>query len=165
MAQCLVNDKIYVGKSVKSLSARRKGHLDDALRGSNRQLARAIRKHGRTAFEWQVLSQNLSPEEANNLERMWILLLQSNDRRFGYNSTAGGDQSGRRWTEAEKLKVSASTKGKPNAGAFVPGSVPWNKGSIGVMPVPFNKGMKGWKHRGSFPVGWNSWDYRKRKCE
>jgi len=39
---------------------------------------------------------------------------------------------GRAWTPEERAKISESLRGR----------TPWNKGKIGLMPVPWNKGKK-----------------------
>lgn len=52
---------------------------------------RALRKYGVSAFSVQELASGLSEEQADNLERVWIILLQSHLSDFGYNLTLGGE--------------------------------------------------------------------------
>lgn len=52
---------------------------------------RAILKYGWDNIAHVVLASGLSRGEAVELEKFYIQLFRSNDRRFGYNATAGGD--------------------------------------------------------------------------
>ena len=40
-------------------------------------------------------------------------------------------QKGMKWTKEQRKKISESMKGRE----------PWNKGKVGMMPVPWNKGQ------------------------
>lgn len=106
-AYCTNNGKVYVGKTVKhSITLRWNEHVADSNRGKPWSLHRAIRKYGKAAFELQQLAEVKTEVEAINLEKLWILLLMSYDRNFGYNLTMGGD--GCTPTEETRNKIKAA---------------------------------------------------------
>ena len=80
----------------------------------NRQLYfwNVIQKYGWDNFEHEVLFDNLTKEEAELLERCYIALYETNNRKKGYNATEGGD--GHYHTKNAKEKISKSTKGENN---------------------------------------------------
>ena len=85
------NDKVYVGRTVGPVDLRWKQHVCDAVtRRRCHILSRAIRKYGVEAFEVALLAADIPETELDNLERIWIILLDSTDSRNGYNSTKGG---------------------------------------------------------------------------
>lgn len=51
---------------------------------------RAIEKYGWNNFEHEIFASNLTKEEAEQIEIKLILLLASNDYRYGYNIDGGG---------------------------------------------------------------------------
>ena len=51
----------------------------------------AIQKYGWSGFEHIIIFDNLLEDEAKSEEKRLIALWRTQDRRFGYNSTAGGD--------------------------------------------------------------------------
>lgn len=105
-----ITEKWYVGKTGNTVWDRWTDHKSNARRGVNTYLYRSIRKHGEENFRVQTVATIDSEDEANNLERLWILLLKSYDENFGYNLTFGGD--GVRVTEATRAKLSRSHTGK-----------------------------------------------------
>lgn len=110
----LINGKHYVGKTVRSLRKRWTKHLSDARRGSQTYLNNAIRKRGPEAFSIvplvSILTTDLSLKEQ---EKFWIRLFRSNDPRYGYNLTAGGDgMVGYRASAETRRKMSEAHKGK-----------------------------------------------------
>lgn len=82
----LVNNKYYVGRTFRSVSIRWKEHLDGF--GGSTLLDKAIKKYGVESFSLQVLAESGCVDE---LEKIWILLLQSNNREIGYNIVLGGN--------------------------------------------------------------------------
>lgn len=88
-----ISEKGYVGQTSRSTSMRWSEHVKHShsprCLNFNYPLARAIRKYSPEAFEHQTLSLAGSKTELDNLERVWIILLQT--RNLGYNVTAGGD--------------------------------------------------------------------------
>lgn len=83
--------KIYIGLSSKSLSERILKHKDTAkwVR-PNGYFQKAISKYG-DALSWELLHENLTREEAIELEIYYIQFYNSNNPNFGYNCTKGGE--------------------------------------------------------------------------
>lgn len=80
---------------------------------------RAIRKYGWNNFEHKVLMRGLSEGHAKAMEKYMIGMLQSQDERYGYNLTSGGDGVlGLRHTDESKMRMSIAKQGinHPNYG-------------------------------------------------
>lgn len=103
------NGHRYVGATKNSLEFRRKRHFYDARRdGFCRVFYAAIRKYGEEAFDWSILKECASLEDAMAEEIRHIELLQPE-----YNITSGGRglrgiPRTREWIE----KAAASNRGK-----------------------------------------------------
>lgn len=50
-----INDKIYVGQTIRSLEKRKSRHLNDARYGSKNPIHRAIRKYGVENFVFETI--------------------------------------------------------------------------------------------------------------
>lgn len=145
------NGKRYIG--ITKRDAAQRWCNGNAYR-RNRHFAAAIKKVGWDGFQHEIVSQGLSKEEAYEQEIALIQKYKSNDRRFGYNLTSGGDPgSGRIWTQEERDKQSARRKGchvgestkrklsmimknrpqemKMAFASAQRGKIPWNKGLCG----------------------------------
>lgn len=110
-----VSQKGYVGQTIVGVVSRWKDHVKHAYlpksAGFLYPFARAIRKYGPDAFEHQVLSSAHSRAELDNLEKIWIILLQS--RESGYNLATGGEGNpGLKHTAEAKAKMSRNRTGK-----------------------------------------------------
>lgn len=57
----------------------------------NTYFTRAINKYGWDNFQHEVIASNLTEEEAKNFEKLLIKKLKSNNQKYGYNLTEGGD--------------------------------------------------------------------------
>lgn len=81
----------------------------------NAYFTRAINKYGWDNFQHEIIASNLTEEEAKNFEKLLIKKLKSNNQKYGYNLTGGGDGAcgvshvgeknpfyGKRHTEASK---------------------------------------------------------------
>lgn len=84
------NGKMYVGVS-SNPKRRWAGHKYESRRGAHRLLCNAIRKHGVDVFQFTVLQSFDTRVLAEQAEKYWISYFQSENRRHGYNQTAGGD--------------------------------------------------------------------------
>ena len=71
----------------------------------------AIEKYGWENIKHDILYRGLSEEEAKNKEKELIALYQTQDRKHGYNLTAGGDGMSNPSPET-RARLSASRKGK-----------------------------------------------------
>lgn len=101
------NGKVYIGLTRMAPEKRwgnGKGYKD------NKHFTYAINKYGWTNFTHEILEDNLSKEDASLLERFYICVYRSNDSRYGYNKTTGGEV-GFAFTEEIKAKISAKSKG------------------------------------------------------
>jgi group I intron endonuclease len=123
---CVVNGKIYIGKTSKS---------DPNYLGSGLLLKRAIKKYGKENFKKEILEECKTIEELNEREKHWIKELRSTDHEVGYNIAFGGNggdvfsnhpnkemirskqseiKKGKVQTEEAKRKMSESKMGEKN---------------------------------------------------
>jgi group I intron endonuclease len=84
-----ITGKVYIGKTVGSLSKRLNSHKWSASRNSPTKLAKSIRKHGIESFVASVVEQVESITALNEREIYWIEYYDSYKK--GLNSTTGGD--------------------------------------------------------------------------
>jgi group I intron endonuclease len=98
-----LNGKVYVGQTHVGLKSRWKSHRDYARRGSKYPICKAIRKYGPESFTIQEIASCDSQEWADYLERVWILLYDSRNRKKGYNVREGGNTSPMAGSTREKL--------------------------------------------------------------
>lgn len=111
--QCLSpSGRSYVGKTAHLLDKRWKEHC--AIKTGGYSLHAAIRKHGAESFIVQQLAEVETPEQANNLEKLWIIILQSYTADGGYNETLGGDgvPKGIHLSEEHKAAIGRGNTGK-----------------------------------------------------
>jgi group I intron endonuclease len=109
------SQKKYIGITCTSTSKRwknGKGYKDSVL------FYNAIKKYGWENIEHLILHTNLSSTEAKEKEKELIKSFKTNDRKYGYNLTAGGDgaEGYRHSEETRKLmsKNHADFKGEKN---------------------------------------------------
>lgn len=94
----------YIGKTVHSLSRRMKWHIATAKRGDGYRFHNALRKHGASSFQWDVLATSDCDEALCSLERAYITAW--NTINSGYNLTQGGDGvTGRTPETMEKIAI------------------------------------------------------------
>lgn len=88
-----INGKVYIGQSI-AIKTRWQQHKYEAKTGeSQAPLYLALRKYGIENFSFEVLEE--CPQELlNEKEIFWIAHYKSNDRDFGYNVLAGGQNGG-----------------------------------------------------------------------
>lgn len=92
----------------------------------NTHFNNAILKYGWENFTHEILYCGLTREEACQKEKELISYYKSNNRKFGYNITEGGNsvaeemiekarasKKGKRFTEEHKMALSKAKKGKP----------------------------------------------------
>ena len=105
----LINNKIYIGKTKKSLEIRKRSHIKrmQSPKGKPLFFQRALKKYGLDNFKWEVLLEGcMSDEELCEKERYYIKFYNSNNRKNGYNLTEGGDGVRRKgWKHYEKTKL------------------------------------------------------------
>ena len=124
---CTDNGRSYVGQTTAGVPHR----WCDQVKitrwprnpGYRYPLSNAIRKYGKAAFEHQVLSVAQSKDELDNLEKIWIILLQAR-RPNGYNLAAGGEGNpGLSHTAESIAKMKANRTGKAVGNQNAAGSV------------------------------------------
>jgi group I intron endonuclease len=110
----LDNFKAYVGQTWR-YEQRQYEHNRCAKNNPPFPLHRAMHKY---QFDTQILALVGTQEELDNLERLWVAVLQTNNRHFGYNvGTAGvkGGESNRRgakFTPEQLQRLSEAHKGQ-----------------------------------------------------
>ncbi len=104
-----VNGKTYVG--ITSAKPQRRWRNDGSGYIGCEYFYRAIQKYGWDNFEHIILFKNKTKEEAEQLEVLFIKILLSNNRIYGYNISGGGNSTGK-ISEETKLKISKAKKGK-----------------------------------------------------
>ena len=104
------NNKVYIG--ITKFKPKYRWNNGE---GYSRQpyVYKAILKYGWDNIKHDILETNLSELEAKNKEQYYIKLYKSNDKRFGYNLTAGGDGTwGIKYTDERRQKVIESNKNR-----------------------------------------------------
>jgi|SRR5882762_437772 len=108
--------KMYVGVTSRTLAKRWNQHLYDAGHRGCGHFHSALKKYGAKAFHREVLISTDDAHSLFNLERLFIVLFQTTDLRFGYNLSAGGEGNPGLSISAErKLAVSNAQRGKPKS--------------------------------------------------
>jgi len=114
----LINNKIYIGQTVKLLKYRQSEHISSALRNlDNNYFHNAIRCYGIENFEWVVIWKGdrelLDSMEINYIKKYNSYKYNSNSN--GYNLTVGGGTTtGFKYSNDMKKACSIRTKGKNN---------------------------------------------------
>lgn len=85
-----VNNKVYVGKTTRTVASRFNEHLIAARKGSRYPIHAAIRKYGQKNFTVTTLTQ-CGDDDLNELERKFIVERDASIHNHGYNLTDGGD--------------------------------------------------------------------------
>lgn len=119
----LLNGKSYVGQTTAGMEKRWKSHLQCARScktpAYRTLLAKAIRKYGADAFESALLSVAGSQAHLDNLEKVWIILLQSKSPN-GYNLSDGGYAAAGHVVTAEvRAVLSAAAKAQWQSPEFI----------------------------------------------
>ena len=89
-----INDKIYIGQTVKSLSQRKSEHKHRFLyENSHNKFYNALRKYGWENFTWEIVeeSNDWNFQTLDEKERYYIKLYNSIEH--GYNILEGGNCS------------------------------------------------------------------------
>ena len=108
----LINEKIYIGYTTKTLEIRSKCHK---YKSKHRKtyFYNAIRKYGWENFKWEVIDTADTKEEIQQKEIYYIKYFKARDKKIGYNLTNGGDGGAVAWTEERKKRPNKSkNKGK-----------------------------------------------------
>lgn len=106
------NEKVYIGLT-KMKPEHRWGKDGNGYKGQF--FGRAIKKYGWDNFEHIILFENINKEKAEELEILFINILMSNNRTYGYNLENGGNTIGC-VSEETKEKISKALMGKMVSG-------------------------------------------------
>ena len=118
----IINGKNYVGQSVDL--KRRKSFFSDKRKYSGMAFFNAVKKYGKENFQYSILT-HCKPEELNYYEIFYIKRLKSNNQKYGYNLTSGGnsryelseetkEQIRNSWTDERKKEQSIKQQGCKN---------------------------------------------------
>jgi group I intron endonuclease len=86
-----VNKKVYIGKTVRTITRRFNTHKNRCVKGDKKYLYNAMRYYGINNFIIETIDIANDIQELNTKEIFWIKKLQSNNKLYGYNQTNGGD--------------------------------------------------------------------------
>ena len=107
----LINGKIYIGQTVRSIEERWKAHCGASLRRkSTLYFHQAIRKNGIENFKVVIIKRVTTQEDLNKFEKVFIQKYKSYLPEFGYNVTYGGSFG--RQSEYAREKISKALKGR-----------------------------------------------------
>lgn len=109
----LVNKKLYIGLTTKSLEERRREHIKQVNNDSQLAFHRAIRKYGLDNFIWEVIDKADNKNELCNKEMYWIGYYKTYthlDDSHGYNMTIGGEGAMGRIHSDETRKIMSEKK-------------------------------------------------------
>ena len=84
-----INDKIYIGKTVRALYSRWHDHVKARNYDNNNKFHNALAKYGIEHFSAEIVEDNIPLEKINEREKYWINFYDSYNS--GYNSTLGGE--------------------------------------------------------------------------
>ena len=70
----MLNDKSYIGKTIRSLHLRKGQHLRS---NETTHFHRALRKYGKDMFDWSVIKETKTEKELDNQEIKFINLLSA----------------------------------------------------------------------------------------
>lgn len=118
-----INGKVYIGITATSLTDRfRNGNGYN----HNAHFKSAIKKYGWENFEHKLISDNLTYEQACDLEQSLIALHDSTNREKGYNVSMGGEMGmlGYHHTEESKKKMSDNHWSKRHRSALLGTKLP-----------------------------------------
>lgn len=84
----IVNNKVYIGKTLETMEKRWKEHQKDSSRFTDRPLYRAMNKYGLENFTIEIIDEP-NIDLLSERESYWIKYYKS--YHHGYNATLGGD--------------------------------------------------------------------------
>ena len=130
MIKCLINGKVYIGKS-NDVKRRWREHKSRLKRNNheNEKLQYDWNEYGEDNFEFKLIENYDNEEFGIELEKKYINEYKSYDLNFGYNMTLGKGENGgeilteetkkklkgRELSEEHKKKISESNIGNKNA--------------------------------------------------
>ena len=106
-----INNKKYVGQTIRGLDERKSDHKRQAIKQNRRShFHSAIRKHGFESFNFEVIDHAETRMELSEKEIYWISKYKTTNPKFGYNNTTGGEHY--EHTELARKNISISGIGR-----------------------------------------------------
>lgn len=106
-------DKYYVG--ITSMKPRRRWGSDGRGYKNNKHFYNAIQKYGWNNIEHNIVAENLTENEACNIEKTLIHKLDTCNSKYGYNHNTGGSGcNGHIYTDDERKILSIRMSGENN---------------------------------------------------
>ena len=107
-----INGKMYVGQTVHGNRPHKRWDNGNGYKYCP-YFWKAIQKYGWNNFEHEIVANNLTAQEADNLEILLINKLNTMDSSMGYNLNPGGTKN-KTLSEDTKKKISESHMGEKN---------------------------------------------------
>lgn len=111
------SNKVYIGITGRDPKMR---WANGKAYAHNKHFILAINKYGWNSFKHEILYDGMTKEQAEETEILLIAKYKSNDRRYGYNISKGGEvvRQGIRHTDETKRKISQSITGRKKSKEF-----------------------------------------------
>ncbi len=87
----LINHKIYIGRTTRTVEQRYREHCTAALKGDSRHLYCSMREYGIENFQVETIDVAESIEELSQKEAYWVAYYHTYDE--GYNMTLAGESN------------------------------------------------------------------------
>ena len=113
----IINNKIYIGKSINPYKRWIK-HIatSNGKKSKKFYIHKAIFKYGINSFVFSILQELSNEKDLDIAEMYWIKYFKSNDNKFGYNLTNGGEGcSGRKLSDETKNKIRLKAIGRKHS--------------------------------------------------
>lgn len=110
-----INQKIYIGKTTKTIEERFRAHLNNARKKINRYLYDAMNHYGYDNFSIDQVEE-CQDSIVDEREKYWIAFYQSNNSNYGYNMTEGGE-GGNTWAKNPHKEETAEKIRQANLGS------------------------------------------------
>lgn len=119
----LINGKVYIGQTTRTLEQRKNQHYRDSESNFDYVFYKAIRKYGKENFYWEVIDYAECRDGLNDKEVYWIDFYNSyckKENSNGYNMTIGGENLsgeynpfyGKKHSTESKKVMSEKAKGR-----------------------------------------------------
>lgn len=99
-----LDGRIYIGQSTDPTARWYRHKYNAKKQNTNQYIHKAIHKHGVENFEFEIISEHKTKEEANQAEFDLIKKHNSQNKEFGYNLKPGGYKRGG-WKHSEETKA------------------------------------------------------------
>lgn len=105
------SNKAYIG--ITSKIPEKRWGKDGYRYNNNKYFWNAIQKYGWENFNHEIFADNLSKEEACDIERILIALFKTQNQEYGYNIASGGETNIFKHSEETKQKLRDIFKSRP----------------------------------------------------